>query len=108
MQNGYFRELVNFCGTPSAGRFAFLLSVILSNVVVWYVWLFVCVWTRTLVDIPVGVYTTYGLANGIAFGGKGIQSFAERPQTNSQSTYSTTTKTTTGDQDEDRKRGNSE
>jgi len=35
-------------------------------------------WTRTIADIPEGVYITYGLANGVAFAGKGVQSFAER------------------------------
>ncbi len=77
---GYFRELVEFSGTKSAGRFGFLLSVILSNVVVWYAWLFVSTWTRTMADIPEGVYITYGIANGVAFAGKGMQSFAERKQ----------------------------
>ena len=75
----YFRELIAFAGTQSAGRFGFLFSVLLSNVVVWYAWLFVSIWTRALADIPEGVYITYGIANGVAFMGKGIQSFAERP-----------------------------
>ncbi len=74
----YFRELVDFQGFQSAGRFAFLFQVILSNVAVWYAWLFVCIWTRSMVDIPVGVYTTYGLANGVAFAGKYAQSTAEK------------------------------
>ncbi len=76
---GYFEALTDFCGSPSAGRFAFLYSVLVSNSVVWYAWLFVSVWTRTLVDIPEGVYIAYGIANGVAFAGKGVQSFAERP-----------------------------
>jgi hypothetical protein len=98
MKKGYFRELTDFCGTASAGRFAFLLSVILSNVVLWYAWLFVCTWTRTLVDIPEGVYTAYAIANGVAFAGKGVQSFAERPQANSQSTFEqSSSKTTVGE-----------
>jgi len=79
MNRLYFRELIDFCGTQSAGRFAFLFSVLLSNVVVWYTWLFICIWTRTMIDIPLGVYTALGVSNGIAFIGKGVQSFAERP-----------------------------
>ena len=75
----YFRELVDFKGNQSAGRFAFLFTCILSNIAVWYTWVFVCIWTRSLVDIPVGVYTAYGLANGTAFAGKFGQSMAERP-----------------------------
>lgn len=75
----YFRDLIDFAGTQSAGRFGFLFSVLLSNVVVWCAWLVVSFCSRTLVDIPEGVYITYGIANGVAFLGKGIQSFAERP-----------------------------
>lgn len=73
----YFRELIAFDGAQSAGRFGFLYSVLLSNTVLWYAWLFVCIWTRTLVNIPEGVYIAYGIANGVAFAGKGIQSFSE-------------------------------
>lgn len=63
--------------TPSMMRFAFLFSVIVSNVIVWYVWLFVCIWTRSLVNIPPGVVEIFAYANGISFIGKGLQSFAE-------------------------------
>lgn len=73
----YFRELLSKDSLQSAGRFGFLYSVLLSNTVVWYVWLFVCIWTRTVVDIPDGVWMAYGVANGTAFAGKGVQSFAE-------------------------------
>ena len=69
--------LLSPSGQESAGRFGFLYSVILSNTILWYVWLFACIWTRTLVDIPDGVYMAYGIANGMAFAGKGIQSFGE-------------------------------
>jgi hypothetical protein len=90
MDAKYFRKLIDFAGTQSAGRFGFLLSVVLSNVVVWYTWLFVSIWTRTVVDIPEGVYITYGIANGVAFMGKGVQSFAERSSAGSSSSSSTT------------------
>ena len=76
----YFKELVEFNGTQSAGRFGFLYSVLVSNTVLWYVWLFVCIWTRTLVNIPEGVYIAYGIANGMAFAGKGVQLFAEKSE----------------------------
>lgn len=48
-------------------------------------------------DIPPGVCTAYLAANGVAFAGKGIQSFAERPQVNTQvsTSFQTTTKATT-------------
>ena len=73
----YFRELIDFKGGQSAGRFGFLFSVILSNIAVWYTWIFICIWTRSMVDIPTGVWTAYGIANGVAFAGKGIQSYTE-------------------------------
>jgi len=31
-----------------------------------------------MVDIPVGVYTCYGIANGVAFVGKGVQTIATK------------------------------
>jgi hypothetical protein len=95
--SSYFRELNGFKGTQSAGRFGFLYSVLVSNTVVWYVWLFVCIWTRTIVDIPVGVYTMYGLANGVAFAGKGFQAFAEKQEANTSTTTETMTKSTVGE-----------
>jgi len=75
----YLKDLIAVGGNQSSGRFAFLFSVLLSNVVLWFAWLLACIYARTLVDIPEGVYTAYGLANGVAFLGKGMQSFAERP-----------------------------
>ena len=80
----YLKDLINFCGTPSSGRFAFLFSVIISNVAVWYTWVIVCIWTRSIVNIPEGVGFALAVCNGAAFIGKGIQSFAERPMQNTQ------------------------
>jgi len=74
----YFRELIDARNSQSSGRFGFLYSVLLSNSVVWYTWMFLCIWTRSMVNIPDGVWMAYGIANGAAFAGKGIQSFAER------------------------------
>jgi hypothetical protein len=73
------RDLINRNGVESSGRFGFLYSVILSNSIVWYAWLWISIWTRSLVDIPMGVVYAYGIANGVAFAGKGLQSMAERP-----------------------------
>lgn len=94
---GLFRELLSPNSDQSAGRFGFLYSVLLSNSIVWYTWLLACLYTRSIVDIPVGVYTAYGIANGMAFAGKGIQTFAERPASNTQVSTSvqTTTRATT-------------
>lgn len=76
----YFRELINFKGDQSSGRFGFLLSVIMSNVAVWYTWIFICMWTKTMINIPDGVWMTYAIANGVAFAGKGVQAFAEKTE----------------------------
>ncbi len=79
----FFMDLLSSgIDTPSIMRFAFLLQVLMSNIVVWYIWVFACVWTRSLVNIPPGVVECYLAANGTAFLGKGVQSFAERPRYN--------------------------
>ena len=75
-----FMNLISSDSAQSSGRFAFLFSIILSNVVVWYTWLFVCIWTRSIVDIPSGVVMVYSAAQGLSFAGKGIQTFAERSE----------------------------
>jgi hypothetical protein len=55
-----------------------------------------------MVDIPIGVYTSLGFVNSAAFIGKGIQSFAEKPDVNTTTSVETTVKSTTGDIDETR------
>jgi len=80
MKNTIMGLLSSGVDTPSVMRFAFLFSVIFSNIIVWYTWLIVCIWTRSLVNIPPGVVEAYGFANGAAFVGKSLQSFAERPK----------------------------
>uniref|UniRef100_A0A6M3X779 Uncharacterized protein n=1 Tax=viral metagenome TaxID=1070528 RepID=A0A6M3X779_9ZZZZ len=80
---GYFKQLTESRYGLSSGRWAFLFSIILANIIVWYTWLFVCIWTRSIVDIPNGVVMAYTAAQGLAFGGKAVQSFAERPSNNS-------------------------
>jgi hypothetical protein len=65
-----------------------------------------------MVDIPTGVYTALAICNGVAFIGKGIQSFAERPtantqtQTFTQSSTKSTVKTEAEAENEIRKLGN--
>lgn len=82
----FFASLISSSpDSQSAGRFAFLFQVIVSNTVVWYVWLIACLWTRSIVNMPSGVVEIYGAANGVAFLGKGMQSWAERPKYQTQS-----------------------
>jgi hypothetical protein len=98
----YFRELADFNGSASAGRFGFLYSVLVSNTVVWYTWLIICILKKDLVNIPEGVYTALAVANGAAFIGKGMQSFAERPQINMQTSTEVRTKTTVAEKEPER------
>lgn len=100
----FWRELLDPNSNVSAGRFAVLLAVIMSNCVVWYVFLFVCVWTRAIHDIPMGVVTALGFVNSAAFLGQVGQKFAERPTVGTTTTTETASKTVTGDtKDEDRR-----
>jgi hypothetical protein len=72
----YFQKLLDPDSKESSGRFAFLLTVILSNIM-WPVWIIACIYARSLVDIPSGVVGAYIGVNGTAFVGKGFQSYAE-------------------------------
>jgi uncharacterized membrane protein YraQ (UPF0718 family) len=73
-----WKELLDPKSSQSSIRFAFLVSVLLSNIVMWYAWLFLSILKMELVDIPDGVVYAYAAANGISFVGKAAQSFAER------------------------------
>jgi len=66
----YLKSLIDSTTSHSSGRFAFLLTIIISNISVWGTWIVVCLATSTVHDIPAGVAAIYGLANGIAFTGK--------------------------------------
>lgn len=77
----YFSKLLDPQSPESAGRFAFLLSIIVSNTVVWGLWLLVCIYKREIVNIPEGVVMAYAAAQGLSFAGKGMQSFAEHRTT---------------------------
>lgn len=68
----------------SALRFAFLFTVILSNVVILSVWTYLCFATKSVLDIPSGVIWIYGLANGISFTGKGAQKTIEEKSEDSE------------------------
>lgn len=65
--------------TMSSMRFCVVFTVLLSNVALWYTWLFLCIWERQLINIPEGVVMAYAASQGLSLFGKGVQTFAERP-----------------------------
>jgi hypothetical protein len=67
-------------GTWSTTRFTFLFTVIVSNVVIFGVWVAICYHRRDIVAIPSQIVTIYSLANGIAATSKIVQ---KRFETNS-------------------------
>lgn len=73
-----YKALVAKGGEASSVRWVLLFTTILSNLLLWPTWLYICVKTNTIVDIPFGVYTTYGVANGITMVGKVWQKHMER------------------------------
>ena len=61
----------------SAMRFSFVLAVVISNFVVFGVWLGLSIANNEILSIPESVLVLYGLANGVAFGSKITQSNIE-------------------------------
>jgi hypothetical protein len=62
----------------SSGRIGFLVTVFLSNIIIWPLFLGLCIYNKAFVNIPEGVVYLYGAAQGISFAGKAAQSFADR------------------------------
>jgi len=54
----------------SSTRFAFILAVILSNFIIFGLWLGLSINQQELLPIDNSILILYGLANGISFGGK--------------------------------------
>jgi len=61
----------------SSTRFAFLLAVILSNFVIFGVWIGLSLYFGKLLEIPESVIILYGIANGISVTGKMFQNWVE-------------------------------
>ena len=57
----------------SSARFAFLVSVIISNLAIFGIWVGLSIINNVVMPIDASVLTLYGLANGISFTGKLIQ-----------------------------------
>lgn len=62
----------------SSTRFAFIFSVLISNIVIFVSVAILIFQNGTIPDIPEGVLFLYALANGIAFTGKVVQKFKEQ------------------------------
>ena len=61
----------------SSTRFAFLLSVLLSNFIIFGSWLGLSIYFGKLLEIPESVIILYGIANGISVTGKMFQNWVE-------------------------------
>ena len=57
----------------SSTRFTLLFTVVISNISIFSVWIFVCLWQKQIITIPAEIITIYSLANGITLTGKVVQ-----------------------------------
>lgn len=82
----FFMKLIDSTSTLSSTRWVMIVQVIISNVFVWGLWAVMTICDNmdktpdmafTLVDIPGGVLTAYGIANGVASVTKLGQAFAD-------------------------------
>lgn len=62
----------------SSTRLAFLLSVFISNFLIFGLWLGLSIKSNSILAIPESVLVLYAVANGLSFGGKQIQKMFER------------------------------
>jgi hypothetical protein len=81
----------------STTRFAFLFTVIISNVVIFGVWVAICYHKREIVPIPSEIVTLYSLANGITAASKVIQKRFESNNTNASDSQSVVPSQPVGD-----------
>lgn len=68
-----FENLINSHSETSSTRWVFLFTAVLSNIIVWFTWVIVCIIKVEIVDIPMGVWMAYGIANGVASVAKVVQ-----------------------------------
>ena len=64
-------------GAWSSTRFAFIFSVVISNVAIFSIFIYESIKNNQIADVPEGVLWIYALANGISFAGKVSQKFKE-------------------------------
>jgi hypothetical protein len=74
----YLSQLTQTHRGQSAGRLGFLLTIGLSNIVVWPLLVFLTLYNKAFPVIPEGVVYLYAAAQGLSFAGKAAQSFADR------------------------------
>lgn len=74
----YLTQLTQTDRGQSSGRLGFLVTIGLSNAVVWVLVLILTIWKGQFPVIPEGLVYVYAAAQGLAFGGKAAQSFADR------------------------------
>lgn len=60
-----FDKLTSSKDPSSSTRWVFLFTAILSNLIVWFTWLGLSIYNGAILDIPTGVWMTYGIANGV-------------------------------------------
>ena len=84
--SNFFQKLISGDDKTSTTRWVMIFQVVVSNLCFWPTWLVLCVMDNidntpdmpfTMIDVPVGVWTIYGLANGIPAVTKFVQKFAE-------------------------------
>jgi len=64
-------------GSLSSTRFAFLCTVLFSNIILFGLWLGLSIYSCQLMPIPESVIILYSLANGMSLTGKVIQKYLE-------------------------------
>jgi hypothetical protein len=84
---GFLQKTINMTDPSSTTRSIQWFQVIISNAVVWPTWLILSIMDNiqntvndpfTMVDFPAGVWTMYGLANGIPAVNSFVKAFAEQ------------------------------
>ncbi len=62
----------------SSQRFAFILTILISNILVWYTYVIISILEHRFVEVPEAIVFLYGLANGIAGASKVFQKIPEQ------------------------------
>jgi len=57
----------------SSVRFAFIMTVVLSNICFWGIWVGLSIYQNKILEIPQSVIVIYGISHGLSFGSKLVQ-----------------------------------
>jgi hypothetical protein len=74
----YLQGLTQTDRGQSAGRMGFLMTVGLSNIIIWPMYGILSFIHGKFIDVPEGVVYLYAAAQGLSFAGKAAQSFADK------------------------------